>query len=154
MLQTTRIQCICGAIAQWTVEPDLLTYPQCKRYSVPRTGWETKCHSLCQLMPGASPMKLEFLAMKWARTRKFWHYFPGRHFIVITDNNLLLLCKVRSTSTLVAISASTVWSWNQVPIRQSQSCWCPFMHDLRFRFPSRNPSDRCTTGGCYHPWYE
>ena len=33
-----------------------------------------------------SSMKLEFLAMKWAITETFRHYFLGGHFTVITDN--------------------------------------------------------------------
>ena len=36
-----------------------------------------------------SSMKLEFLAMKWAKTDKFQHYLLGGKFKVITDNNLL-----------------------------------------------------------------
>ena len=36
-----------------------------------------------------SSMKLEFLAMKWAITDKFWHYLLGAKFKVITDNNPL-----------------------------------------------------------------
>ena len=28
MLPTEGIQCICGAMAQWTVKPDLVTYPE------------------------------------------------------------------------------------------------------------------------------
>ena len=34
-------------------------------------------------------MKLEFLAMKWAITETFRHYFLGGHFTVITDNDPL-----------------------------------------------------------------
>ena len=29
MLRTARIQCMSGAMAQWTVDPDLPTYPKC-----------------------------------------------------------------------------------------------------------------------------
>ena len=34
-----------------------------------------------------STYKLEFLALKWAITRKFHHYLYGNHFTVMTDHN-------------------------------------------------------------------
>ena len=40
--------------------------------------------------------KLEFLALKWAVTGKLSDYLYGTKFIVLTDNNPLTLCTVKS----------------------------------------------------------
>ena len=40
--------------------------------------------------------KLEFLALKWAITEKFYDYLYGNNFIVFTDNNPLHICIIIS----------------------------------------------------------
>ena len=48
-----------------------------------------------------SSNKLEFLALKWAVTRKFYDYLYGNHFVVTTDNNPLTY--VLTTAKLDAV---------------------------------------------------